>query len=397
VIRIRNNFLQFFICIGFMVFVSSVYAQESAGTNSDSMDNTMDNTMDDIEVENDSDVPSENLKRTKPKKRKKRLKSKVSGWFPNWGTEPFDYSISPILGFKYTKVTTEEGVTDTATSEIGLALGVKGINLQKDDPTATIGTEVGYAVGKIITNNRVGVLEVDDLNYSRKYGNISLTVPVKAYRHVLTFSRGRKDFNEGTPKLIQSFGVTNDMGLKLKSWTSTHLTHTYLRVFSEKFDEQYFDSNDYWAHQLLSFKPFSTTLDFGPGVTNEREFATVGEEHSEISRGTANYFKANYSMNLIWKIGFSASGKYIISSTEQPSESFARLDLPEDSVYAPRSTPMPKDSLVATSLFGIPNLFAGFGLGWVYNLQILNLSEKEDTQRVTTKDNGFRLFFNFTL
>ena len=52
---------------------------------------------------------------------------------------------------------------------------------------------------------------------------------------------------------------------------------------------------------------------------------------------------------------------------------------------------------MASMFFGIPNLAWGIGVGYRYNIQVLNYSEKNDTKKQTTKDQGFGVFFEASL
>jgi hypothetical protein len=355
----------------------------------------------------DSDDSVSGKKKRKKRRRKKRRKkhanqesvnpekSNGGGWFPDWSPEEFDWTIGPIVGFKISSTTSEEGTVNTSSQELGLRAGLSGIPVVPKNPGLTIGTNAGIAKGNIITTNTSSGIDVDSLSYTRSYGDLYFVMPVKFYRHSLILSRGKKVFDDDFATKIQSFGVTNDLGILFKGWLSGHITNRYLTVFENKFAEPVLVEQDTWLHAIMKFDVLSTMLNFGPGVVYNNVFtASDASEYEEIAKGESTYFKANSSFRLFWKIGMDAGAKYIITATEEQTGSYAQVDLPEAGLNTPRSTSMPEDSVLANAIFGIPNLFGGIGLGWVYNLQILNLSRRNGSERVTTKDNGFRIFFS---
>jgi hypothetical protein len=58
---------------------------------------------------------------------------------------------------------------------------------------------------------------------------------------------------------------------------------------------------------------------------------------------------------------------------------------------------MPEDSLVFSSFLGLNDVFLGFGVGWYYNLQILNMNERNGTEKKTTRNNGFGFSYSASL
>lgn len=345
-----------------------------------------------------------NKSRTKKKRRGKiRVKrSRVDvtsyagnePWFPSWPPEAFDWNLGPIAGFKFTSTTSESGREDTSTTEFGLQGGLTGIPIVPSNPGFSVGASAGAAKGTLVTTTTADQIKLEDVSYTRIFGNLDFTVPVHFYRHRLIISRGKKNFDDDLESKIQSFGLTNDFGLLFKSWLSGHYTHRYLRVFEEKYEEQLMNEQDNWLHATMRFKLLSTMVDLGPGLVQNTEFGFVDDLHQELAKGQSTYFKAASSFRLFWKIGMDAGAKYVISADEEDLGNYAQVDLPEAGLNTPRSTAMPEDSVLANAVFGIPNLFGGFGLGWVYNLQILNLSKRDGRERITTKDNGFRVFFS---
>lgn len=322
----------------------------------------------------------------------KLKKEAESMLFPNWGTPSFDWYIDPIIGLSYTKYTNEQGSFDTVASEAGLALGLKGVPLIPSNPGLYISPGAGRAWGSVDTKDPSN--KTTSVKYTRTFGNLSLVVPVYWYRHTLRLTRGVKEYSVDSIDRWQSFSVMNDFAVLILPVLSGHLTHTYLKAFREDFDKQNLLENDYWVHARFSTSVLKFFIDAGPGFTVSKEYLVEPGNHQEVADGQVDYFKLLTGLHLFWKFGMTGQAKYIYKSTDNNLGQYATELLPEESLNQPREQTMPEDSLNASLFFGARQILGGFGFGYQYYLQILNMNEKDGKKKETTRDQGFTITFD---
>lgn len=326
-----------------------------------------------------------------------KVKEEIEGaFFPDWKPVNFDWGIRPILGLQYTKITSDTGDLDTVSSEAGLAAHVQGIPVVPGNKGFYISPSIGKAWGSM--DSKVsGSTKTQSVKYNRTYGGSDFIFYAGFYRHTLGVIRGVKEFSTTGYDKVQTLGITNDFGFLVLNWASAHLTYSYLNAFSDQYSKPFMKEHDYWLHGRLFTSVLSMFLDAGPGFTSAEEFSVASGLHSKIADGNIQYLKAITGLHLFWKIGATGHAKYIVSSSEKNLGTYSQTILPDQELNQPRSLAMPEDSLSASAFFGIRNLVAGFGIGWQYNLQILNMSEKNGSEKVTTKDNGFVFTFTASL
>ena len=321
-----------------------------------------------------------------------KIKDKIkSAMFPNWGTPEFSWYLDPIIGLRFTKNTNDTGTTDTVTSEIGAAIGLNGVPVIPLNPGLFLSPSVGKAWGSV--DSKFGG-ETTSVKYQRTFGALQFTVPIYWYRHTLKISRGVKEYSVDTFSKLQSFSVMNDFAVLFVPWISGHLTHTYLKAFQNKFSEPALLENDYWLHGRFATSILSFYIDLGPGFTVTKEYSLADGTHQEVANGQIDYFKFLTGLHLFWKFGMTGQAKYIYKTTDNNLGQYASQLLPDEGLNKPREQSMPEDSLAASLFLGARNIIAGLGFGWQYNLQILNMSEKDGKKKETTKDQGYTFTYD---
>jgi len=318
----------------------------------------------------------------------------IEAFFPDWPTPEFSWRLSPVIGVTYTDEYLDDvGHVKTTTFEGGIAAGISGIPLVPGNAGLYVEPSAGYVFGSLtqIMKSDDGEYDAADYGYHRAFADVDFLLFWRWYRHTLGIGRGQKiyDDEDKFPK-VQSAQVTNDFGVLILNWISGHYTHRFLRVFQDSFSEPSLEEQDNWLHASIFTSVLGFHVDFGPGFTVAEEFAddTSGDSVS-VAKGRADYVLVTAGLNPFWKLGVSGRAKYVYASTEDNLGASARTKLPEESLYEPPSVVMPEDSLVASSFIGVRDLFFGLGLGWYYNIQILNWSEHENRDRETTKNQGF--------
>lgn len=314
-------------------------------------------------------------------------------WLPDWGAPQFDWNLGPIIGLRYSDVSTEAGRVRTVGSEFGLASGISGLPLKPGNPGLYVGVGGGYAVGRIKNVKVSGInIESEDLQYSRLYGHNSYVIPFKFYRHTFTLGGGRRDYKNIDD--VRTFSIENDFAVRVLSWMSAHYTLTNLTIFSDSYKEPNVKERDSWLHARMNL-PLGISLLAGPGLTYTQIFAKdAAGKHLEIAKGQTDYFKASLTAPGFWLFKISGYAQYVYRSTDDILGTYASQELPSKGLHEPRTVTMPSDSLVANAFIGIPNLLGGFGFGWVYNAQMLNLKEKDGAKKEITRDHGFQMIYS---
>ncbi len=322
-------------------------------------------------------------------------------FFPNWPTPKFNYGAAPIIGMKYQVDSDENSTSRTVQSEIGLMGYVSGIGLWPGNPGLYLKPELGYVWGRVDGETDVAgesqATKIDE-TYQRSWGGVTFTVPIHFYRHQTQIKVGRKVFEKTSSNNLYSFTLVNDFGVLILDWLSTHFTHTLLQTMQKKFSATPFsEEQDYWLHTRLFTDFLNFYADFGPGFTLiDRTFNQDSANERQVN-GRVDYLLLKSGLNPFWKLYLAGHIKYVYDSDEQEIGSDAGTRLPDQDLYDAPIVAMPKDSLYASAVIGVDRLIGGLGVGWRYNVQILNMSEQNNTQRERTEDNGLIVSYSLSL
>jgi len=324
-----------------------------------------------------------------------------SPFFPDWPTPSFNYGASPIIGMKYQVDADETSTSRTFQSEIGLMGYISGIGLWPGNPGLYLRPEVGYVWGRVDgeveTKGQPQPTQIDD-TYQRSWGGLTFTIPVYFYRHETQVYIGRKLFNKATDSDLYSFTLVNDFGFLVLPWLSAHYTHTLLQAMHKEFSADPFsEEQDHWLHVKFSPGFLNFYADLGPGFTIINQTFNQDTDAEREITGKVDYLLLKTGLNPFWKFYASGYAKYVYDSDQKEIGSNAGTRLPDQSLYDAPIVAMPEDSLYASVVFGVDRLIGGLGIGWRYNIQILNMSEKNNTERKRTEDNGLILSYSLAL
>ncbi len=321
-----------------------------------------------------------------------------SAWLPSWQPDSFDWMLQPIIAFKYTQGVNENtGTTRTTTAEGGLAAGLVGIPLVFGNPGYTVGPKAGVAYGysNSIVTAKGAAEKSQGYHYRRQWAGIDNSLYLKSFRYALNLTRGELVIAEQKDRRIQSFRADNDFGLLLRSWWSVHYSLNHVRAYSSGFSTPFLVENDHWLHMKVRFDLLDFVFDIGPGFTAVTAWELTGKE--QTGTGNVNYFLLKTRFNPFWKIVGESVGKYALDATQKRLGLYASERLPEDDLNEPATLAMPEDSFLGSMFFGVKDLIFGVGVGWRYNIQILNLAKKGDSERETTRDHGLGLYYDVRL
>lgn len=342
-----------------------------------------------------SDGVSSEVEAKRPRKRAK--KKQRSAFFPNWQPSEFSWHLGPVVGAKYFSY--EDDKTGQKTSgvetEFGGQLLFEGIGLVSGNPGVYLEPHLGLSWGQISSETKTVDRneESESVSYQRSWAGVDTIFLWKFYRHVLGISGGKKTFSDDAYRDVQSGELRNDFGVLILPWISQHYTNAIRRLAEDSFDDPFLSEVDHWLHTRFFTRFFSAYFDLGPGVTYSKEYAKDPEDnYQQIASGRTDYVLALVGLRPFWKLSMSGNAKYVYHSEEELGF-YARTKLPGQGVNDAPVTTMPEDSLTISSFIGINNLFSGFGIGWWYINQTLNLSEKNGKTREKTEDNGFGITF----
>lgn len=321
----------------------------------------------------------------------------ASEWFPSWPTDSFDWILQPILAFKYTEGVNETtGTTKTMAVEGGVAAGLSGIPVVPGNPGFTTGPRIGGAYGysRSEVKDPAGVSSDGGFHYRRQWGGLDNAVYYKSFRYGLNLTRGLLKAIEEDRRL-QSFRADNDFGLLLRTWLSGHYSLSHSRAYHTKFYSPFLVENDHWLHARIFTNFMGFAFDIGPGVTEVSAWDFNGK--NKIGSGTVNYFLMRTQFSVLWKLVGEGIGKYAVQASEKRLGLYATERLPDEDLNQPTTLSMPEDSFLGSLFFGVKDLFFGVGAGWRYNIQILNVAEKGDSTRETTRNHGLGLYYEVRL
>lgn len=303
-----------------------------------------------------------------------------SPFFPDWQPNKQSIDVRPVVGFTYLKLPfTNASVVQ---GELGGYLGIRGVSIKPGNPGLQIEPGAGYAVGYAF--KKESGKSVEDGGYRRAWG--SLRTPIY-YRFVRQEFAGQYGEVRGGPLPVSKRGVfQSDTGIALMSYVSTHYTFTYDRAYGEGEASPEIKSYDHWLHGRFSAPVLNFFIDAGPGFS--KSMSVVGAAQA---RSSGAYLLGLSGLDLFTdKIGFEASAKYMFTSQTDvdyfPSTGRSPL---EDLGAQPVLVGMPADSLNASAFFGLRRVIGVMGIGWRYNLQILNYSETNNTKQQKQETFGF--------
>jgi hypothetical protein len=347
-----------------------------------------------------------NTTKSSDKKIKQKLSSKEMGivepitsdWFPDWGQPKFDWFIRPVIGLQYAEHSSENGSHRKSTAlEIGAQAGLLGVPLVNGNPGLILEPKAGYSYGNVsqITNDSSenSGKKVEQGAYHRTTVGISAPYNVAFYRLTPQVTWGRIQ-GKLTPQRV-SFETSLDQGILMRSFLSTHLTTTWLRLSGSNWSEVNLKSFDIWWSLRAFTSVAKAQIAVGPGITwsDYKSFADSQKNLDHSVRSTD--FRLISSANLFWKLGASVSSKYTVSSSSDEGSSLTNGPLPDLPTQnlgeQSRIITREKDSLASTAFVGISNVFYGVGFGYFHTLWIESLTgggPKGTTQGKTTQSSG---------
>jgi hypothetical protein len=321
--------------------------------------------------------------------------------FPPWPPERFDWRLAPIVAYAIGQTTTEAGTVHTTSAETGLEGGLVGIPIVPRNPGATLSVHAGAAFGDSasVTRGDDGLDKKTNVGYRRVFGGVGVTTYYKFVRNELDVSRGRISYDDDDQPPTQSLTVSHDLGILILGWLSGHYTLTYLRAYSDRFAEPVLTQYDNWLHARLAAELLDFRLDIGPGVTFATEYGprSDGTGHEEKARGRTDDVRLATRAHLFWKVGANGDARYVYNASVRDLGEYADTRLPEEALHSSSSVALPEDSLTAAFFAGIYDLIYGIGVGWRYDVTMLNVNERHGTERDTKRSQGFGLTFSATL
>lgn len=314
----------------------------------------------------------------------------VKRFLPDWEQKSFDWQFSPIFAYRMQTAEANGLTTTSATSEAGLRLGVSDIGIVPGNPGVSAGAHAGMAFGTdaAVVTGPNNLKDKKNTTYKRTFGGIGVTNYLRFVRQTIGIEKAKLEYNDEGKTLTQTMGFDHDLAVLLLSTLSEHYTFTYLRAYGAEYDKWFLIERDNWLHTRYEPGILSIVVDFGPGLTFVEE---------QQAKGTTDYIKLLTQMHIFWKLGWSGSAKYVLASSEERIGESAGVRLPNEDLDKPSSVAMPEDSFLGSFFFGVSNIAYGVGVGYHYNLQILNLGKHKGRERITTKDSGFGASFTAAL
>jgi hypothetical protein len=315
-----------------------------------------------------------------------------SVYLPDWPSPSFGLNLRPVVGYG---LATEKSAGKTLTRaeyELGLEGGVSGIPLVPGNFGVFASPKVGYAYAGI--DLRVDGSKLLSANYNRAWIGNDIAVLLRWFRYTLGLEYGRVFGSDDVPT-TQSLIVKNDFGVLVLPFLSAHLTHTYGRLYGERYMDYFESYHDDWLHLLFSTSIMSFYVDFGPGVTmaSTRESDSFGNT-SKISQ-TVTYFKALTGFHIFWKLGMSGSANYSLDATEPQSRDVTvfRRNPSQDLAAVSKSPLFEKDMFQGRIFLGLSRLFGGLGVGWIYNVNVRHAFERDGEKSESSSHQGFGLSY----
>ncbi len=293
-----------------------------------------------------------------------------SSFFPDWPTEAFDFEIGPILGVRTQQTKTNDVLTDVVSSEIGLGARVQGIPLVPGNPGVTLQPYAHYTWGNRTEKIKGAALDqTESSGFQRSWYGVLGRFYYQSFRYSLDLGQGQILHDEDIFSDLASRRIVNDFAVLILPFLSAHYTLTSFTVTLKSESKPSIEELDHWLHGRVAFSLFAATLDFGPGLTVTQYSARNPAEAplAKFAELETSYLKALASMHIFWRLGLSASAKYILKAQQKDGLDLAIEQLPNENLAQRKSfANLPDGSLEATAFFGLKNLFGGFGIGWQY-------------------------------
>ena len=344
----------------------------------------------DVEPEGVMIANAQTKKKSKRRKSTRRRpggneQASSSSWFPNWPVGNFDYYGKPIVGFQGGADTKDGVTTTTASSELGLAVGLINVPLFGDNPGMRFNPNGGYALGSTSRSSTVdSTVKSTSSDYTRMFGGGSFVYYHKAFRYTLGVTSAQVKHEEAkkpedqipSPKSIR---IVNEPAILLKQGWSLGFNVSFLRSYQETFSEPEFEESDYFLYTRKQWQFLQLRAELGPGhATIERE---NGEGVPKVF-GQSTYLLNRMSAHLFWKIRASLRMKYVIEASSKIDDRYAEYIIPDQDLSDPSSlATLPKDTFEQTFAVTVSNLFAGIGLVWQYHRVVYNTTETSGTRR----------------
>jgi hypothetical protein len=306
-------------------------------------------------------------------------------FLPDWTPPQGDFFLSPVVGLNYSSDAGSK--SSSLYIEGGIWGGLVGIPLAQGNPGVFVEPSAGYAIGQAI--RKYEGLDADRGTYHRRWVGLDVPILIKFVKETVGVQWG-KITGELDPSR-QNLVLKSDSAVLLLPPLSAHFTHTYTRLYGDSFDEKMFSIWDNWLHMRVGTSVLSAFFDFGPGVETQRLFAQSKSGDEITFSGGTTYFKAVVGAELIPKL-ITAEGLARYTFSSDPIETLSgNLRLPTaDLSSAGPSVGEPEDSFTMT-------LFAGYklnrfvSLGYHYNLNVFNVSERDGADRESHESQGLGL------
>ncbi len=306
-------------------------------------------------------------------------------FFPDWQALSFDWGVQPVVGVLYRhderQIESSAG-RDTSTSrdlvltEAGLEGYIGGVPLWPGNPGLYTGVNGGVVLGWAnwdqSASGQAGGDDRDQQSYTRRWINVPLILNFRWYRHTLTLGTGVRDYSPDLSfgfRTTSSRSVVNDFSVLVMTMLSAHYTHTWLELLQDVMGSRLLAQQDHWLHFRFALAVLNLRADAGPGISFVDEYDPATGEL--LRSGRTDYVLADARSNPIWKILFRARAKYILGASDRTLGGQAGGLLPDQGLFDQPEIAMGPSSYYMSLFAGVPNLFAGFGFGWQYIVQVL--------------------------
>jgi hypothetical protein len=336
-----------------------------------------------------TEAPVEAPAPVKPKSKKgapkvQAAQDRSGAFLPDWGAPRFGLSASPVVGFRY------EYNPDTKASatqmEIGLGLGLQGIPLYAGNPGLFLEPYAGYAIGRTFLSPNFG--DVRTGTYHRPWGGVRVPLLLRFYKHTLDVSYAQiKGSLVDTRKTL---GVQSDNAFLIFPFFSAHYTFSYEKSAAETMSDVLAETYDQWYHARLFTRFLGAFLDMGPGVTFRKTYSQQEDLGNSLvlveGNSTTTYAKAIAGADIIPNIlGAEIRAKYVLSSKVDGTVTYDAARSPaEDLGAAASKLGVPDDYLYASAFVGLKRIFGNMGIGWRYNVDVVNAMERNGVRSTQT-------------
>ena len=333
------------------------------------------------------------------RQQKRAAQASASSWFPDWSPDSFDVLIAPILGGRARSTEIQGVEVDTLSAEAGLGGKIRGIPLVPGNPGLTVEPYMTYTWGSRSEKQSSESLdETESSGFTRAwYGGLARFY-YRPFRYSLDIGRGKVDYDKYFTD-VNAQRIVNDFGLMLLPFLSAHYTLTNYTAYEDQISDPSLEETDSWLHARVFFSLFSTQVDIGPGVS---EVSTYARDQNtllwqKLGSGRTSYLKGLASMHIFWRLGASASLKYILDAEQSASQGLLYDQLPDQNLTDTTGiNTLPKGSLEASVFVGFRRLLGGFGFGWQYYYLQLKYDNDQESSRIY-RDQGFLVTYDVGL